>query len=111
MKFALYAVLILIILLIIGGWVARRYAESCPTSRIVYKPYIRTFIEEQEQPSYVFTLFQKMFHGNSPWVTTFAHRNFLKVSKQQPMILGERAKNELGGENTDRDDYLNTFFG
>ena len=111
MKFVLYLIIIAIILIIIGGWIARIYAESCPTSRIVYKPYIRTFVEEQEQPSSVFTIFKNMFHGNSPWTQTFAHRNFLKVGKQQPFAWGGRPKNILPGENNDRDDYLNTFFG
>ena len=111
MKFVLITVMVLMVLATLGLYAARRLGESCLASRIVYKPYIRTFVEEQEQPSYVFTLFKKMFHGNSPWTTTFAHRNFLKVSKQNPFIHGERPKNVLPGTGTDRDDYLNTFFG
>lgn len=111
MKFVLYMLIIGIIIFILGAWLVRLYAESCPTSLIVYKPYIRTFVEEQEQPSYVFTLFKNMFHGNSPWTQTFAHRNYLKNGKQNPFILGERPKNVLTGEKNNRDDYLNTFFG
>lgn len=111
MKFLLYVIVIGLILTSLGMYVARYLRGTCPTSRIVYRPYIRTFTEEQEQPSYVFTLFEKMFHGNSPWTQTFAHRNFLKVSKKNPFIHGGRPKNVLPGEMNDRDDYLNSFFG
>lgn len=112
MKFALYASIIGIILIILGGWVSRRYAESCPTATIVYKPYIRTFTEEQSQPTYVFTMYKNMFYGDSPWTEKLAGQTAaLKRGKQNPFIHGERPKNVMAGENNNRDDHLNTFFG
>ena len=109
MKFVLYLLIIAIIILIIGGWISRRYAESCPTATIIYKPYIRTFIEEQKEPSYAFTLFKKMFHDNSPWTQKLDGQTAaLNRGKQNPFIHGERSKNVIPGQSNNRDDYLNT---
>ena len=109
MKFVLYFLIMLILLVILGSWVARRYAESCPTATIVYKPYVRTFIEEQTEPSYVFTIFKKMFHDSSPWAQKLEGQTAaLNRGRQNPFILGERPKNIIPGQTNNRDDYLNT---
>ena len=60
MKFLLYLIMFCIILTIFGSWLSRSYAETCPTATIIYRPYVRTFVEEQQQPAYVFTMFNKM---------------------------------------------------
>ena len=108
MKFLLLAITFSFILAIFGTWLSRSYAGTCPTADIVYKPYIRTFIEEQEQPSYVFTIFKKMFHGSNPWSDFLGGQTAaLKRGRQNPFILGERPKNLIPGEDNNRDDYLN----
>jgi hypothetical protein len=111
MKFLLYFIMVSLVLCILGSWVSRRYQESCPTAQIVYKPYVRTFIEEQSEPSYVFTMFKNMFYDNSPWTAKLgAQTAALNRGKQNPFIHGGRPKNVMSGEKNNRDDYLNTFF-
>ena len=111
MKFLLLLLMFLFVLLIFGSWLSRSYAGTCPTADIVYKPYSRTFVEEQEQPGYVFTMFKKMFHSTTPWDDLLGGQTAsLKRGTQNPFILGERPKNILPGENNDRDDYLNKPF-
>lgn len=96
---------------ILGTYIIKMKNSKCPAPKIVYKPYVRTFIEEQEDPSYVMTLFKTMFHGNNPWFDTKVQSTYTKVGRQQPMAYGGRPKNKMVGQNTSRDDYLGTFFG
>ena len=111
MKFLLYFIIVSILLCIIGSWVSRKYQETCPTAQIVYKPYIRTFVEEQSEPSYVFTLYKNMFYSDSPWTEKLGGQTAaLKRGKQNPFIHGGRPKNPIPGEKNNRDDYLNTYF-
>jgi hypothetical protein len=111
MKFLLLFIMVFLVLFILSSWLKRHYSGKCPTAKIIYKPYVRTFIEEQEQPGYAFTMFKKMFHSTSPWDELLAGQTVsLKRGRQNPFILGERPKNILPGENNNRDDYLNKPF-
>ena len=96
---------------VIGGYITKRILENCPKAIVNHIPASNTFIEEQEQPPYVMAMYKGMFHELNPWWDTTEHKIHLKVGKQQPYAWGERPKNRLVGQNTDRDDYLNTFFG
>lgn len=97
-------------LFIIGGYVTRRILTGCPRAVVNHIAATNTFIEEQEQPPYVMAMYKGLFHDLNPWWDTEAQRTYLKVGKQQPYAWGERPKNKISSQNTDRDDYLNTFF-
>lgn len=111
MKFLVLLLTFCAVAYVIGGYFVRYKNRKCPEPIINNVPYVRTFIEEQEQPSYVMTMYKNMFWGLNPWNDTHAHKVHLKVGKKQPFAHGERPKNILVGEDTNRDDYLNTFFG
>lgn len=98
-------------LFVLGGYVTKRILSACPGPTTNYIPLNNTFIEEQEQPAYVMGMYKDMFHKLNPWWDTTAHKAALLVGKQQPYALGERPKNTISGQNTNRDDYLNQFFG
>ena len=97
-------------LFVSATYMTRSFIKTCPKAIVNHVPAIRTFTEEQEQPSYVMNLYKKMFWQLNPWWDTTAHKVHLKVGKKQPYAWGERPKNKLVGKGTDRDDYLNTFF-
>ena len=111
MKFIVLLLVFFACAFVIGSYITKRFLRTCPKAIVNHVPYIRTFTEEQEQPSYVMAMYKKMFWGNSPWVQTQVHQAQLKVGKKQPYAWGERPKNILVGKSTNRDDYLNTFFG
>ncbi len=97
-------------LFVLGGYVTKRILTNCPKPKINYVPQNRTFIEEQEEPAYVMGMYKDMFHKLNPWWDTTEHKAALLVGKQQPYAHGERPKNKIVGKQTNRDDYLNTFF-
>ena len=111
MKFLIYSLIVAAILYVLITYIIKIEDGKCPGSKIEYKPYIRTFIEEQEEPTYVMNIFKKMFHGTNPWFQTKVQSSYLKVGRQQPNAYGGRPKNILVGENNSRDDYIGSFFG
>jgi hypothetical protein len=92
---------------VIGGYIIKRSNKKCPNPIVNNIPYIRTFTEEQEQPSYVMSMFKDMFWKLAPWDSKNLQTTYLKVGKQQPAALGGRPKNVMVGKSTNRDDYLN----
>ena len=111
MKFLIYSLVVAAIVYVIATYVIKVKNGNCPKARIAYRPYIRTFIEEQEDPTYVTNIFKNMFHGTNPWSETKVQSSYLKVGRQDPLVHGGRAKNILVGENNSRDDYMVNFFG
>ena len=101
---------IAIIVVVIIGYYRKMVLRSCPGPKVEFVPKIRTFIEEQEQPSYPSNIFKKMFWGNSPWTSTETQSTYLKLGRLQPHYEGTRPKNIIVGKNQDRDDYLNSYF-
>lgn len=93
-----------LVLLTIGGffvyvittWIYKRQHATCPKYQYIYKPAIRSFIEEQTQPPSVFKMHQDMFWKQSPWVST--HENPMEKSTGyiNPFIHGGLPETDLG---------------
>ena len=94
---------------VVGGWVDKRRASRCPKYRYIYKPYVRTFTEEQTQPSSVFKLYKNMFWQQSPWVSTHANPGENSNGGINPFVWGALPKTDLGTER-ESDDYLNADY-
>lgn len=97
----------LIIVYIIGTWLEKR--RACPRYRYKYRPYVRTFTEEQTTPSSVFKTYKSMFWNQSPWYSTRANPQEYSRGYINPFVWGELPKTELGDER-ETDQYLNTEF-
>lgn len=94
---------------ILGSWLDKRRDAQCPKYRYVYRPSVRTFIEEQTQPTSVFKLFKDMFWKQSPWVSTHANPEEKSTGGINPFVLGGLPKTELGTER-ESDDFLNADY-
>ncbi len=81
---------------VIGTWIYKREYATCPKYQYIYRPAMRSFIEEQTAPPSVFKMHQDMFYQQSPWVST--HENPMEKSTGyiNPMILGGLPGTDLG---------------
>ena len=94
---------------VIATWLDKRRADRCPKYRYEYRPYVRTFTEEQTTPASVFKMYQSMFWKQSPWYSTRANPQEYSRGYINPFVWGELPKTELGDVRED-DQYLNTEF-
>jgi hypothetical protein len=107
--FLVLALMTLMVTYVIGGWFERRRAARCPKYKYVYRPYVRTFTEEQQQPSSVFKMYQDMFWKQSPWVSTTAHPSEFSRGYINPFVWGNLPKTDLGTVR-ESDDFVNDEF-
>ena len=106
-----YTVMFLFILGVSASYAWKTEARKCPGPRVEHVPYIRTFIEEQEAPAYVMTMFQGLFTGLNPWFDGKPHHTFQQRGRKQgPFQHGERPKNLIVGKSQGRDDHLGRDF-
>ena len=84
--------------------------RKCAKYRYVYRPYVRTFVEEQTQAPSVFKMYKDMFWRQSPWVTTHANPEDKSTGYINPFVWGNLPKTDLG-EERESDNYVNTAFG
>ncbi len=59
--------------------------KTCPKPDVEYRYVPRTFEEEQNNPTRVTEIYQKMFHEPSPWIRDFvgSKRRTLNTSSKQ----------------------------
>lgn len=107
--FMALALIVLLVVYVIGGWIERRREAGCPKYRYVYRPSVRTFTEEQQQPASVFKMYQNMFWSQSPWVTTTAHPSEFSRGLINPMVWGGLPKTDVGTVR-ESDDFVNDDF-
>lgn len=96
---------------VIGSYVYKSKLNACPPPKPIYRPLIRTFTEEQENPVSVFSMFKSMFWGGNVWLQKEPHASQLRRGKIQPFAHGELPENDKRGRQVERDDYLGRFFG
>ena len=104
--FVVIFLLAAITIFVLGSWVEKRRAARCLKYRYIYRPYARTFTEEQTEPSSVFKLYKDMFWKQSPWVSTHANPEDKSTGYINPYVWGNLPKTDLGTER-ESDDYLN----
>jgi hypothetical protein len=85
-------------------------ARKCKKYRYVYRPYVKTFVEEQTQAPSVFKMYKDMFWQQSPWVSTHANPEEKSTGRINPFVWGGLPKTDLGTER-ESDDYVNSAFG
>ena len=107
--FIVIVMLVALTVFVLGSWFEMRRASRCPKYRYIYRPYVRTFIEEQTQPTSVFKLFKDMFWSEGPWVTTHANPQEKSTGRINPYVWGALPKTDLGTERESHD-FLNADY-
>jgi len=98
------------VLYVTATYVKKKQLERCPKVKYVYRPSVRTFTEEQEQPVSVYGLYKNMFWKFGPFSSTFHQSAQLNLGGIQPYSWAGLPKNEMIG-NRNPDDWKNDFFG
>lgn len=86
----------------------RKQMEKCSLVRYEYKPYIKTFQEEQSNPVSVFGLYKGMFHQPDSWLDAIGSTS--KDNTIQPMSWQGLPKSEVLKEG-ESSNFENSFFG
>lgn len=107
--FIVIALLVALTTFVLGSWVDRRIQAKCPKYRYIYRPYSRTFTEEQTEPTSVFKLYKDMFWQEGPWVTTHANPQETSTGRINPYVWGDLPKTDLGTERESHD-FLNADY-
>lgn len=106
----------LVVLLIIGGvlyimgtWLYKREIATCPKYRYVYRPAVRTFVEEETEPPSVYKMYSDMFYKpslpTSRGYTGFQY-NFTGGTVNPLLPLGGLPTTDIGTVR-ESDNYLN----
>ena len=109
MKFLIILICVFVIASVIGSYVTSRFTiQDCVLEKTEHLPYIRTFTEEQTQPTDILNLYSKMFVEHSPWDTKNLDVAKMNIGGIQPSSqFTGRPKTLLVGMGTNRDNYLN----
>ena len=107
--------LILSIILFVVIYITYTYTQlvqnrKCDKVEYRYRPYIRTFKEEQSQPVSPFGLYQDLFHKPSPWWSTRVQSADLLVGAIQPASWVGLPKDQTIREGEDSS-WQNSYFG
>jgi len=92
-----------------SSWIDKRRDAHCQKYKYEFRPYVRTFVEEQTQPASVFKMYKNMFWQESPWVSTHANPQEKSTGRINPFIFGGLPKTEIGTVK-ESDDFLNASF-
>ena len=96
---------------VLATYFNKKRLAKCPKIKTVYRPKIRTFIEEQEQPASVYGIFKDIFNKSDPWVrSTWTNPSQTEVGLQQPFSWGDLPNNEIGGSDNQPRHYENQKF-
>lgn len=96
-------------------WIAFSYTRKlemrkCDKVRYEYRPYIRTFQEEQENPVSPMGLYKDMFYKSSPWWEATSESSRLPERTIQPYSWQGLPKSEVLREG-ESSNFVNAFFG
>ncbi len=97
-------------LYILASWIYKKQLATCPKFKYVYKPAVKTFVEEQTQPPSVYKLYSDMFYKPSLPTSrgyTGMQYNFTGGTINPLIPLGGLPTTDLGTVR-ESDDYLNT---
>lgn len=109
LNFLIVSVIAFAVLYIAYTYSMKTHNRTCQKVEYRYRPYIRTFKEEQSQPVSPFGLFQNLFHKPSPWWSTRAHSAHMTVGAIQPATWVGLPKDQMIREGED-DAWENKYF-
>lgn len=105
-----FGLLAFILLYIMTTYAIKIRDRACDKVEYKYRPYIRTFQEEQENPVSPLGLYKNMFNKASPWWEATGNASYLKESTIQPFSWQGLPKSEVLREG-ESGNFVNRFFG
>lgn len=99
-----------LILYIIHTYILKREIRECDNVRYEYRPYVRTFSEEQTNPVSPLGLYKNLFYKASPWWDATGNASYLKDGTIQPFSWQGLPKSEVLQEG-ESGNFVNSFFG
>ena len=95
---------------ILYTYILKRELRKCDKVRYEYRPYVRTFIEEQKDPVSPLGLYKNMFYKPSPWWEATGNASKLSDGSIQPFSWQGLPKSETLREG-ESGNFVNAFFG
>jgi len=110
LNFFLIALIFGVVLYVLYDYVLKREILKCQKVQYEYRPYIRTFIEEQENPVSPMGLYKNMFNKPSPWWSATGNASHLPEKTIQPFSWQGLPKSEVLREG-ESSNFENAYFG
>lgn len=98
------------LLYVLYTYIIKLELKKCKAVRYEYKPYIKTFTEEQENPVSPLGLYKNLFYKVSPWWESTGNSSYLKDGTIQPFSWQGLPKSEVLREG-ESGNFVNSFFG
>jgi len=95
----------------LGTYFEKLRLRKCKKIEYVYRGRAQTFIESQEEPTSVYTLFKDLFWKVGPFFKTTINKAQLEVGSIQPNSWGDMPKSPIPGNEPQSDQYKQNFFG
>lgn len=95
LNFFFIGVLAFAFLYVLYTYTIKLKLRKCDTVKYEYRPGIRTFTEEQENPVSPLGLYKNMFYQTSPWWESTGNASYLKDGTIQPLSWQGLPKSEV----------------
>lgn len=110
LNFFFIGLIAFVILYLLYTYAVKRQLRTCDKVRYEYRPYIRTFQEEQQNPVSPMGLYKDMFYKTSPWWDSTGNASKLPENTIQPFSWQGLPKSEVLHEG-ESNNFVNAYFG
>jgi hypothetical protein len=110
LNFFLIGLMFAAVIYVLYTYILKRELDKCPKVKYEYRPYIRTFSEEQENPVSPLGLYKDLFNKPSPWWSSTGNASRLAESTIQPFSWQGLPKSEVLREG-ESGNFVNSYFG
>ena len=110
LNFFLISASFFVVVYVIYTYAIKRELRKCEKVKYEYRPYVRTFTEEQTNPVSPMGLFKDMFNKPSPWINVTTQSSRLPERTIQPFTWQGLPKSEVLREG-ESGNFVNAFFG
>lgn len=110
LNFFFFGLLAFVVLYLLYTYIVKRKLASCEKVRYEYRPYIRTFQEEQTEPVSPLGLYKDMFNKPGTWWDSTANASRIRDGTIQPFSWQGLPKSEVIREG-ESGNFVNSYFG
>lgn len=110
LNFILFGIIVCAIGYIAYNYTQKQQDKECDKIEYRYRPYIRTFKEEQQHPVSPFALYKDLFYKPGPWWSKTDNAASLTVGSIQPATWVGLPKDQTIRQGEDSD-WQNSYFG
>ena len=110
LNFFFFGSLFWLVLYLLYTYTIKRELRKCDKVKYEYRPYIRTFEEEQRDPVSPMGLYKDIFYKEGPWWSSTGNSSRLKDGTIQPFSWQGLPKSEVLREG-ESNNFVNAYFG